>query len=72
MGIPPAGRSLQSIDQLNKTIAFTFETAGNQLSVRDPNNVGQDFIYDALDVRDLPPTPQVIRRIAVMIRLAIG
>ena len=41
-----AGRTIQSIDQLSKITSFTYDAAGNRLSVRDPNNVGQDCIYD--------------------------
>jgi YD repeat-containing protein len=33
---------------LSKVTAFTYDASGNQLSVRDPNNVGQDVVYDAL------------------------
>ncbi|MDX1927138.1 MAG: hypothetical protein SFV81_11505, partial [Pirellulaceae bacterium] len=43
-----AGRTIQSIDQLNKVTNFTYDAGGNQLSVRDPNNVGQDVVYDVL------------------------
>ncbi|GAB5407028.1 MAG: hypothetical protein Aurels2KO_52590 [Aureliella sp.] len=43
-----AGRTLRSIDQLGKVTSFTYDAGGNQLSVRDPNNVGQDVVYDAL------------------------
>ena len=41
-----AGRTLRSIDQLAKVTTRTFDAAGNQLSVRDPNSVGQDCLYD--------------------------
>lgn len=43
-----AGRTLRSIDQLGNTTVFTYDAGGNQLSVRDPNSVGQDVVYDAL------------------------
>ncbi len=43
-----AGRTLRSIDALGKVTTFTYDNAGNQLSVRDPNSVGQDVVYDAL------------------------
>ncbi len=43
-----AGRTIQSIDQLSKVTSFSYDAGGNQLSVRDPNNVGQDVVYDAL------------------------
>ena len=41
-------RTIQSIDQLSKVTSFTYDAGGNQLSVRDPNSVGQDAVYDAL------------------------
>ena len=43
-----AGRTIQSIDALSKITAYTYDAAGNQLSVRDPNSVGQDCVYDGL------------------------
>lgn len=43
-----AGRTIQSIDALGQVTQFTYDAAGNQLSVRDPNNVGQDVVYDEL------------------------
>jgi RHS repeat-associated protein len=39
---------LRSIDALGKVTTFTYDNGGNQLSVRDPNSVGQDVVYDAL------------------------
>jgi YD repeat-containing protein len=33
---------------LAKVTTMTYDPAGNQLSVRDPNNVGADMVYDAL------------------------
>ncbi|MFO0940477.1 MAG: RHS repeat-associated core domain-containing protein [Pirellulales bacterium] len=41
-------RTLRAIDQLGNATVFTYDASGNQLSVRDPNNVGQDVVYDAL------------------------
>lgn len=35
-----AGRTLRSFDELDKATVFTYDASGNQLSVRDPNNVG--------------------------------
>ncbi|MFO0943687.1 MAG: RHS repeat-associated core domain-containing protein [Pirellulales bacterium] len=43
-----AGRTLRSIDQLGNATVFTYDAGGNQLSVRDPNSVGQDVVYDSL------------------------
>ncbi len=40
--------TLRSIDQLDKVTAVTFGAGGNQLTVRDPNNVGADMVYDSL------------------------
>ena len=42
------GRILRSFDQLDNATSFTYDAGGNQLSVRDPNNVGADMVYDAL------------------------
>jgi RHS repeat-associated protein len=44
-----AGRTLRSFDQLDKAKNFTFDANGNQLSVRDPNNVGSEMVYDPLN-----------------------
>ncbi len=41
-------RTLHSIDQLGNATVYTYDASGNQLSVRDPNNVGKDVVYDAL------------------------
>ena len=43
-----AGRTLRSLDQLDNATSFTYDAGGNQISVRDPNNVGADMVYDAL------------------------
>ena len=43
-----AGRVLQSVDQLHNATSFTYDTGDNALTVRDPNNVGEDMFYDAL------------------------
>ena len=43
-----AGRTLRSIDQLDKVTAVTYDSGGNQLTVRDPNSVGADMVYDSL------------------------
>ncbi len=43
-----AGRTLRSLDQLDKVTTVTYDAGGNQLTVRDPNNVGADMVYDAL------------------------
>ncbi len=43
-----AGRTLKSFDQLDKATTITYDAGGNQLTVRDPNSVGADMVYDAL------------------------
>ncbi len=43
-----AGRTLRSLSQLDNATVFTYDASGNQLSVRDPNNVGADMVYDQL------------------------
>jgi len=43
-----AGRTIRSLDQLDKVTAVTYDAGGNQLTVRDPNNVGADMVYDNL------------------------
>ncbi len=50
-----AGRTLQSLDATSAITAFVYNANGQRLSVRDPNNVGQDCTYDALG-RDLSCT----------------
>jgi RHS repeat-associated protein len=50
-----AGRTNQSLDATSAITAFTYDAGGRRLSVRDPNNVGQDCTYDALG-RDLSCT----------------
>ncbi len=47
-GTDAAGRTLRSFDQLDKATVMTFDAGGNQLSVRDPYNVGADMVYDSL------------------------
>lgn len=39
---------MRSIDQLGNATTYTYDASSNQLSVRDPNSVGQDIAYDAL------------------------
>ena len=43
-----AGRTVCSIDQLAKSTFVTYNAGSNQLTVRDPNNVGADMVYDSL------------------------
>ena len=50
-----AGRTIQSHDALDKITLLTYDASGNQLSVRDPNGVGQDCSYDPLG-RDISCT----------------
>ncbi len=44
-----AGRSIQSVDAANFVTNVKSDANGNRLSVRDPNNVGQDCVFDALN-----------------------
>ena len=50
-----AGRTLQSLDATSAITTFVYNANGQRLSVRDPNNVGQDCTYDTLG-RDLSCT----------------
>ena len=43
-----AGRTIRSLDQLDKVTTVTYDAGGNQLTVRDPNSVGADMVYDEL------------------------
>ncbi len=43
-----AGRTLRSLDQLDKVTTVTYDAGGNQLTVRDPNSVGANMVYDSL------------------------
>jgi YD repeat-containing protein len=43
-----AGRTIRSLDQLDKVTAVTCDAGGNQLTVHDANNVGADMRYDNL------------------------
>ncbi|QNN21559.1 hypothetical protein HED60_04475 [Planctomycetales bacterium ZRK34] len=41
-----AGRTLQSVDQLANITKLTYDNNSNRLSVRDPNNIGDDCVFD--------------------------
>lgn len=41
-----AGRVLESEDAEGRITAMTYDAGGNRLSIRDPNGVGQDCVYD--------------------------
>ena len=43
-----AGRVRQSIDAENRTTLLSYNATGTRVSVRDPNNVGQDCVIDAV------------------------
>jgi len=47
-----AGRTIESVDAENFVSTFSSDANGNQIAVRDPNSVGQDCTYDALN-RDI-------------------
>ena len=44
-----AGRTIASVDADNHVTTFEYDANGNRLKVRDPNGVGQDCQYDALN-----------------------
>ncbi len=44
-----AGRVIQSIDAEGFVTSFEYDANGNRKKVRDPNGVGQDCVYDALN-----------------------
>ena len=44
-----AGRVIQSLDAEGFVTTFEYDANGNRKKVRDPNGVGQDCIYDALN-----------------------
>ncbi len=44
-----AGRTFGSSYQLDKITDVSYAADGNQLTVRDLNNVGADMVYDSLD-----------------------
>jgi len=46
-----AGRTIETVDAENYITHFTFDANGNQLTVRDPNNVGEDCVYDSRNRR---------------------
>ena len=39
---------IRSLDGLDKATAVTYDAGDNQLTVRDPNSVGADMVYDSL------------------------
>ena len=44
-----AGRTVEAVDALGKITEYGYDAGGNVLSVRDPNGIGQDCVYDRLD-----------------------
>ena len=42
-----AGRTVETVDAENYVTHFSFDSSGNQLALRDPNNVGEDCVFDA-------------------------
>jgi hypothetical protein len=44
----PTVSTLRSLDQLDKVTAVTYDAGGNQLTVRDPNNVGADIVHEVM------------------------
>jgi RHS repeat-associated protein len=45
------GHTLQSVDQAGNISTVQYDAGGNTIASRDPNNVGQDCVYDALGRR---------------------
>ncbi len=45
------GHTLQSVDQAGNISNVQYDAGGNAIVSRDPNNVGQDCVYDALGRR---------------------
>ena len=43
-----AGRTIEAVDTLGKVTSYEYDAGGNVLSVRDPNGVGRDCVYDRL------------------------
>ena len=43
-----AGRTIEAVDALGKVTSYGYDAGGNVLSVRDPNGVGRDCVYDRL------------------------
>ena len=43
-----AGRTVEAVDALGKVTSYEYDAGGNVLSVRDPNGVGRDCVYDRL------------------------
>jgi YD repeat-containing protein len=56
------GRSLKSIDAENYVTSLGYDANGNRVSLRDPNGIGEDCIYDlrnndtaCTDTQAIPP-----------------
>jgi YD repeat-containing protein len=58
-----AGRTIQTVDAENHVTSQTYDAAGNQLTVRDPNSVGQNCCYDALGRRIQCSTGKGVRNL---------
>ena len=43
-----AGRVRQSVDAESRTTSLSYDANGTRVSIRDPNNVGQDCVIDAV------------------------
>jgi RHS repeat-associated protein len=46
-----AGRTLRTIDAESKVMQYGFDAASNRVSIRDPNSVGEDCVFDARNRR---------------------
>ncbi len=45
------GHTVQSVDQAGNLSTVQYDAGGNAIVSRDPNNVGQDCVYDQLGRR---------------------
>ena len=62
-----AGRTLRSFDELDEATVFTYDASGNQLTVQDPNGVGEKRLFTMRwDVPGFAPIPTATQPTAAM------